>query len=269
MKASGLAKAGDSNPNPDCYESLAPYYEEIYANIDADETVRQWWQLLRESQIVTGHPERLRLLDIGCGPGWQLKAWRELGFAVSGVDSSPTLLALARERLGPLADCVDLYRANILEPASLPAGMSYDVVVSHFNFLNLFSPEQRERLFMSVASLVQPGGVWIADFAEPRSPLEAIEERISVSEGALVRKGEFNSRLGCFEQHWEGPAVACHERYWFGHGAQATALASRTGWQLCLRRAWHPYAPDAAWQDPKDYDEVLVDVYRRLKGGAT
>lgn len=269
MKASGPAKADDGNPNPDCYELLAPYYEEIYANIDADETVRQWWQLLRESQLVTEHPERLRLLDIGCGPGWQLKAWRELGFAVSGVDSSPTLLDSARERLGPLADCVDLYRANILEPASLPAGMSYDVVVSHFTFLNLFTPEQRECLFRSVACLVRPGGVWIADFAEPRSPPEPIEERISVSEGALVRKGEFNSRLGCYEQHWEGPDFACDERYWFGHGAEAAALASRTGWQLCLRKAWHPYAPESSWQDPIDYDEVLVDVYRRLQGGAT
>lgn len=269
MKASGLTKTGDSNPNPDCYESLAPYYEQIYTNIDADETVRQWWQLLCESRLVTDHPERLRLLDIGCGPGWQLKAWRELGFAVSGIDSSPTLLALARERLGPVADCVDLYRANILEPALLPAGISYDVVVSHFNFLNLVAPDQRERLFRSVACLVHPGGVWIADFAEPRSPPESIEERIRVPEGTLIRKGQFNIRLGCFEQHWEGPTFACDENYWFGHGAKAAALASRTGWQLCLRRAWHPYAREAAWKDPGETDEVLVDVYRRLKKEAT
>lgn len=268
MKSSGLVKAGDSNPNPDCYESLAPYYEEIYANIDADETVRQWWQLLRESRLVTEHPEMLRLLDIGCGPGWQLKAWKELGFAVSGMDSSHTLLALARERLGPLANCADLYRANILEPEALPAGMSYDVVVSHFNFLNLFAPEQRERLFRSVARLVHPGGVWIVDFSEPHSPPEPFEECISVSDGTLIRKGRFNSSLGCYEQHWEGPTFASDENYWFGHGAKASALASRTGWQLCLRKAWHPYDPEAAWQDPGDYDEVLVDVYRRLEGEA-
>lgn len=264
MIACSPNNAGSSNPNLDCYELLAPYYEEIYANIDADETVRQWWQLLIESKLVSVRPHELNLLDLGCGPGWQLKAWCDLGFEVSGMDSSPTLLDLARRRLGPVTERVHLYQADILEPASLPSGVSYDLVVSHFNFLNLFSPTERERLFRSVACLVRPGAIWIADFSEPRMPPIPLEERISVTKGSLVRKGEFNSDVGCYEQHWVGPGFACHERYWFGHEAEAVALASRTGWQLCLRTAWHPYAPESPWQDPRDNDEVLVDVYRRL-----
>ncbi|MGH8549177.1 MAG: methyltransferase domain-containing protein [Methylococcales bacterium] len=87
------------NPNPSCYELLAPFYADIYGEIDADETVRQWWRLLADAKLVTIPPQALSLVDIGCGPGWQIRAWRELGCTVAGIDSSPTLLASARALL--------------------------------------------------------------------------------------------------------------------------------------------------------------------------
>lgn len=44
-------------------------------------------------------PERGAVLDLGCGMGEPLARWLiERGFAVTGVDSSPSLLALARQR---------------------------------------------------------------------------------------------------------------------------------------------------------------------------
>lgn len=254
------------NPNPVCYELLGPFYEDIYDRIDADETVRQWWQLLVEARLIVDPPEVLRLIDIGCGPGWQMKAWCELGFTSVGLDSSPTLLASAGALLANKSKQYDLYLADILDPISIPALPPFDIAVSHFNFLNLFAPEQRETVFRSVACLVRPGGFWITDFAEPRFPPEPVEETISLPTGFLERKGQYNPLTGCYDQHWKGSAVNSLERFWFGHRAAAASLASRTGWRLCLRKAWRPYTPEAAWHDPNEYDEVLVDVYQRMGG---
>lgn len=44
------------------------------------------------------------LLEIGCGPGIFLSSFWEDGFDVSGLDSSPEMLAAARERLGNRAE---------------------------------------------------------------------------------------------------------------------------------------------------------------------
>lgn len=45
-----------------------------------------------------------RLLEIGCGPGRFLQFFWESGFDVTGLDASPAMLELARERMGGKAD---------------------------------------------------------------------------------------------------------------------------------------------------------------------
>lgn len=54
---------------------------------------------------VAGWPRRgQKLLEIGCGTGVFLEALWQMGFDVSGLDPSPTMLARARERLKNRAD---------------------------------------------------------------------------------------------------------------------------------------------------------------------
>ncbi len=45
-----------------------------------------------------------KLLEVGCGPGRFLQFFWESGFDVSGLDASPAMLELARERLGHRAE---------------------------------------------------------------------------------------------------------------------------------------------------------------------
>ncbi|PTN31680.1 class I SAM-dependent methyltransferase [Desulfonatronum sp. SC1] len=45
-----------------------------------------------------------KLLEVGCGPGRFLQFFWESGFDVSGLDASPAMLELARERLGNRAE---------------------------------------------------------------------------------------------------------------------------------------------------------------------
>jgi SAM-dependent methyltransferase len=45
-----------------------------------------------------------KLLEVGCGPGRFLQFFWESGFDVSGLDASPAMLELARDRLGHRAE---------------------------------------------------------------------------------------------------------------------------------------------------------------------
>ncbi|WP_411572714.1 methyltransferase domain-containing protein [Streptomyces xanthophaeus] len=50
-----------------------------------------------------GDVNGLRILDAGCGPGLYLSELAARGADIIGIDQSPDMVRLARERLGPLA----------------------------------------------------------------------------------------------------------------------------------------------------------------------
>jgi ubiquinone/menaquinone biosynthesis C-methylase UbiE len=68
-----------------------------------------------------------RVLDAGCGSGPLFEDLRANGALVTGFDSSPAMLALARERLGEDAD---LQVADLSRPLPYVDGAFDDVVVS-------------------------------------------------------------------------------------------------------------------------------------------
>jgi SAM-dependent methyltransferase len=51
-------------------------------------------------------PEGARILDAGCGAGRDLRAFRDLGYAATGFDASPALVALARQHAGDPVHCL-------------------------------------------------------------------------------------------------------------------------------------------------------------------
>lgn len=255
-----------TNPNPACYEVLAPCYEAIYGQIDARETVRQWQLLLAQFDLVPLTGNRLSLVDIGCGPGWHLEAWAEAGFRVAGIDASRNMLEQARTRLAAAGQSAELYLADIREERKISAGLGFDLAVSHFNLPNLFPPEEREALFRGAARLVRPGGYWIMDFSEPNTPSDTVEEAYRCREMTVHRRGQFNPSKGRFEQRWKGNWFDCTEYFWFNFRQQAAGLALRSGWCLYRRLAWTPHQRQRPWKAVGEDAEVFVDIYQRLEG---
>jgi SAM-dependent methyltransferase len=74
----------------DVYDELEPWYEHLYARVHAivHDALRR----------PTAGPAALAL-DAGCGTGFQTALLDALGYRAHGVDLSPALLAVARERL--------------------------------------------------------------------------------------------------------------------------------------------------------------------------
>ncbi|RIK78044.1 MAG: hypothetical protein DCC67_12015 [Planctomycetota bacterium] len=67
-------------------------YEQVEARMEADFPAKV--RLVRSGGRVT------RLLDVGCGKGFFVRACREQGIAAEGIDVSETAVKFAKERLG-------------------------------------------------------------------------------------------------------------------------------------------------------------------------
>lgn len=101
----------------------------------------------------------LRVLDLGCGDGIDLQAFRELGFSsVLGIDISASLLKALGDREGGILNS-DVYAIALQDGAvDLVYGNN---VLHHFRDLDLAIAEIRR--------VLRPGGLFC--FAEPRATL--------------------------------------------------------------------------------------------------
>jgi 2-polyprenyl-3-methyl-5-hydroxy-6-metoxy-1,4-benzoquinol methylase len=108
------------NPRP-----VAVAYEEEFESGRAEVEDESWLGPRRTATFtpfLDTWPERPgRVLDIGCGGGWFLKAAAERGWRGVGVDLSPEAVRHARERLG-----VDARQGMVAEQGFEPA--SFDLV---------------------------------------------------------------------------------------------------------------------------------------------
>jgi SAM-dependent methyltransferase len=96
-----------SSPQPSLQELKGFYPQEYYSDNDTVrfgllmERVIKLHRWLRLRKIKPYLPERPgRMLDIGCGCGWQLKYFQERGWEVCGTELSESSSCIAREKLG-------------------------------------------------------------------------------------------------------------------------------------------------------------------------
>jgi 2-polyprenyl-3-methyl-5-hydroxy-6-metoxy-1,4-benzoquinol methylase len=75
----------------------------------------------------------VRVLDMGCGEGWLVRALQNKGMMACGTDVSPELIEYARQASGGEYKVLG-YKAFCLDP--LLAGSDYDVVVFNFALLD-------------------------------------------------------------------------------------------------------------------------------------
>jgi SAM-dependent methyltransferase len=97
------------------------------------------------------------VLDLCCGTGLLAGELIERGYRVVGVDASATMLARARERLGP---DVALRRMTLPE---LTVDAVFDAAVSTLDGFNYLSPEELRLTLVAVAHRLRPGGWLVFD----------------------------------------------------------------------------------------------------------
>ena len=97
-------------------------------------------------------PPRADVLDLGCGMAEPIAAWLVAqGFGVAGVDSSPSLLALAAERLPDQQWIIgDMRRIEL--------GRRFNGLIAWHSFFHL-SPDDQRTMFPRFAAHLCAGGV--------------------------------------------------------------------------------------------------------------
>jgi SAM-dependent methyltransferase len=95
-------------------------------------------------------PPRASVLDIGCGMGEPVARWFvERGYRVTGIDTAPSLIALARRRLPAMEWLVgDMRRLDL--------GRAFDGLIAWHSFFHLAHDDQRA-MFPIFAAHAGPG----------------------------------------------------------------------------------------------------------------
>lgn len=109
---------------------------------------------------LVGDPAGRRILDAGCGSGPLTAALRDQGASVTGIDGSPAMIALARERLG---EAVPLHVGDLARPLPF-ADQAFDDAIAS---LVLHDLEDWDAPLAELRRVLRPGGRLIVSVNHP------------------------------------------------------------------------------------------------------
>ena len=110
--------------------------------------------------VLALEPERV--LDIGCGEGWLLRALAAEGIACTGIDAVPELIDAAREKSDD--EQIELRVCAYEDLAGAQFSDSFDMAVCNFSLLGEDSVDDA---LAGAAHAVEPGGVLIIQTLHP------------------------------------------------------------------------------------------------------
>lgn len=147
------------------YDRIAPAYDESAGRYAVSRRAKQL--ALRVVRDLT--PAGGRLLDIGCYTGIEALLLAQQGYRVVGVDLSPEMIRLAREkaRSRRLSDSVrfEVGRASALDALGVAADAPFDTAYSVYGTLNL--EPRLDRFRDALVRILAPGGAFVCGLLNP------------------------------------------------------------------------------------------------------
>ena len=135
----------------------APGYSGVNQEELATDQKRVWGRTIQE-RIAARFPGRkpgsIRVLDVGTGPGFFAIILARMGYQVTAVDYTASMLEEARRNAGALADKIDFLQMNAEE--LMFADHSFDVLVTRNVTWNLHDPE---KAYSHWTRVLAPGGL--------------------------------------------------------------------------------------------------------------
>jgi SAM-dependent methyltransferase len=129
----------------DLSEKIIAHYERHAVNWDADRRASGWNDRKWHDRFLGLLPEGAAVLDLGCGGGLPVAGnLAAHGMRVTGVDSSPTLIALCRERM-PEQEWI------VSDMRGLRLGRAFDGILAWDSFFHL-DPDAQRATFATFAA---------------------------------------------------------------------------------------------------------------------
>lgn len=145
----------------DPYARLAGVYDELVV----DPCFALWADFAEGAWADDPRPVRT-ILDVCCGTGLMTVELARRGFAMTGIDASAAMLALAGVRLSPASTLVEA-RLPDLPDSPVLAG-PFDAMVSTFDGLNYLDPADLRLALTRLVPRLRHGGWFVFDVhAEP------------------------------------------------------------------------------------------------------
>jgi len=146
-----------------------------------------YFEIIRES----GEP----VLDVGCGTGRLLLDYKSLGIDIDGVDISPEMLDLCRQKAATLGLHPTLFEGK-METIQLPR-LYKTIIVPSSSFQLLLDPEQARLAISNFFNHLLPGGTLVMPFMKVweegfDSSWRQTGEKMRPSDGATVKRWSRN-----------------------------------------------------------------------------
>ncbi|HSL60059.1 MAG TPA: class I SAM-dependent methyltransferase [Acidimicrobiales bacterium] len=167
---------------PDYGESFADVYDRWYGDVTDVAATADTVEAL--ARAATG-PAAGRVLELGVGSGRLAVPIAGRGLAVTGVDSSPSMLALLAGR--PEADAVTVVEGDMTEVDALVTGPFAVALVAFNTFFNLTTEDAQRRCLAAVARVLAPGGSLLVEAFVPGDPPSGVARDLSTSRVELDR----------------------------------------------------------------------------------
>ena len=161
-----------ADAEPDWWQSgFGPGYLALYDGFLAERTPVEVDQIEALLQL---RPPR-RILDLPCGQGRHAIELARRGYEVTGVDLSPYMLGVARERADASRVRVRWLVGDMRE--ALP-GETFDLVLNLFTSFGYFADEADDRLVVgAAASMLEPGGRFLLEVINGQLIMGNFQER--------------------------------------------------------------------------------------------
>jgi ubiquinone/menaquinone biosynthesis C-methylase UbiE len=214
----------------DRMESLTKYYDRWMSLITGGQDRR-----VRDAALSYIRPGE-QVLDVGCGTGTLAIKAAQKGAQVIGIDQSPAMLKLAREKAQASGVEIDF---RLAQAQSLDLDEKFDVVTATFT-LSEISPDEAQMVVADLAEHLKPGGKMIV--ADEARPTKAFQRVVSGLQRAIVALLTFiaieerPTRLHNLRALLEAVGLAVTDEQLFQSGALRLVVAERRGAAVRPRR---------------------------------
>ncbi len=178
------------------YDLIAPFYDIEHAHFDED------LSLYMNFAELCGSP----LLELACGSGRLLVPLAREGYELTGVDSSASMLNLAREALGQagVAARCKLVQENMY---SLHLGQKFRLAfIALGSFGHVYTRREQRQTLAAVRDHLTPGGRFILDISN------ADVRYMEHLSGQLLHQGTWQRDDGAMLSHFVSPASSPTKR---------------------------------------------------------
>ena len=243
------------------YAIFARFYDLLTQNVDYALWAGRLDKLIRRNMQL---PQQPLLLDLACGTGSLAVELIAKGYDIIGVDASPDMLSVARQKLpGALLLCQDMCRLDLYG--------TVDVTVCALDSINhLPSRRALEEAFARVALFTAPGGLFLFDVNTAYKHREVLGNSVFVfdtDEVFCTWQNQYTARDDTIEMTLDFFVPGENETYHrhterfaervFEHTVLADALRTH-GFELLEKLA-------EADEDPQETQRVLYVARRKAK----